>query len=245
MDLLKKNGEKIERWQDWEHPKKEYQWKEGRSAMELAKSWFRSSMAAPPEEIIQIISNHFQEEIEFIRVIPELSTPLPERGEGRNHDVASICRIGGRQSTVCIEGKADEPFGEFTIAHYYQQMRSRQVEGDPTRVPERIEKLIAMLPIVQTGVASCAVSNNGYQLLTALAGTALQARIDKSDLAILIIHQFQTADVDLRKIEKSIEDFTRFVGAVTSVKNLDSSSGVLYGPVEVAGVACYIGRVVA
>jgi hypothetical protein len=29
MELVKKNGEAIVRWQDWERPKKAYQWKEG------------------------------------------------------------------------------------------------------------------------------------------------------------------------------------------------------------------------
>jgi len=50
MELVKKNGEAINCWQDWEPPKKDYQWKEGRSAMEVAKSWFRQSVAAPPKE---------------------------------------------------------------------------------------------------------------------------------------------------------------------------------------------------
>jgi len=67
MELVKKNGEAINCWQDWEPPKKDYQWKEGRSAMEVAKSWFRQSVAAPPKEIVQLLFNHFQQNIEFIK----------------------------------------------------------------------------------------------------------------------------------------------------------------------------------
>jgi hypothetical protein len=105
MELVKKNGEAIQSWQDWERPKREYHWKEGRSAMEVAKSWFRQSVAAPPKEIVQLLFNHFQQNIEFIKVVPELVTPLPESGGMRNHDVACTCMIGKSKATVCIEGK--------------------------------------------------------------------------------------------------------------------------------------------
>lgn len=245
MELVKKNGESIERWQDWERPKKAYHWKDGRSAMEVAKSWFRNSIAAPPVEIVRMLTDHFQEEVEFLRVVPELSTSLPERGEGRNHDVACVCKIGERQATVCIEGKTDEPFGKHTVAQYYQQMKERQANRVPTHVPERIEKLVAMLPISPTEVSSCAVSDNGYQLLTALVGTALQVRSDDSELAILIIHEFHTDGLDTHKIERNIQDYARFVNVLTSDECVDGSSGRLHGPIEVDGIVCFVGRVVA
>jgi hypothetical protein len=183
--------------------------------MEVAKSWFRDSIAAPPAEVVQMLTDHFQEDVEFLRVVPELSTPLPERGEGRNHDVACVCAIGERPVTICIEGKTDEPFGDLTVAQYYQQIKDRQSTGDPTRVPERIEKLVSMLPISQVEVALCAVSDNGYQLVTALVGTALQARIDGSEMAILIIHEFHTDGSDSRNIQRNIQDYARFVNVLT------------------------------
>jgi hypothetical protein len=40
--VLKNRTDKpIASWQDWTRPKRDYQWKAGRSAMELARSWFR------------------------------------------------------------------------------------------------------------------------------------------------------------------------------------------------------------
>jgi hypothetical protein len=245
MELVKKNGEAIKCWQDWERPKKEYQWKEGRSAMEVAKSWFRQSIATPPVEIVQMFVDHFQQNIEFNRVVPELVTSLPEKGEGRNHDVACTCMIGKRTATVCIEGKTDEPFGEQTVAQYYQQMKNRQKTGDPTRVPERIERLVSMLPIPRAEVLSCPVSDNGYQLVTALVGTALQARIDGSEMAILIVHEFHTDGLDARKIRKNIQDYARFINVFTDDTCENGTNGKLFGPIEVDGIACFIGRVVA
>ena len=244
MELVKKNGEAIQSWQDWERPMREYQWKEGRSAMEVAKSWFRQSVSAPPKEIVQLLFNHFQQNIEFIKVVPELATPLPESGGMRNHDVACTCMIGKSKATVCIEGKTDESFGEKTVAQYYQQMKNRRRAGVSTRVPERIEKMVSMLPIPPAEVPYCAVADNGYQLVTALVGTALQARIDHSELAILIIHEFHTDGLDLQKIQKNIQDYSRFVNKLTGNTCADGAIGKLFGPIEVDGVACFIGRVV-
>jgi hypothetical protein len=245
MELVKKNGETIKCWQDWECPKKEYQWKEGRSAMEVAKSWFRHSIDTPPVEIVRMLVDHFQQDVEFHRVVPELVTPLPERGEGRNHDVACTCMIGNRLTTICIEGKTDESFGEQTVAQYYQQMKNRQKAGDPTRVSERIEKLVSTLPISHAEILSCVISDNGYQLVTALVGTALQARINNSKMVILIIHEFHTDGLDALKIQKNIRDYAHFVNELTGDTCEDGANGKLFGPIEVDGIACFIGRVVA
>lgn len=167
--------------------------------MEVAKSWFRKSVAAPPTEIVQMLFNHFQQNIEFIRVLPELVTPLPESGGMRNHNVACTCMIGKSNATVCIEGKTDEKFGGGLVAKYYQKMKNLQESGVSTRVPERIEKLVSMLPIPPVEIPFCTVADNRYQLVTALVGTALQARIDHSELAILIIHEFHTEGLDAKK----------------------------------------------
>jgi hypothetical protein len=94
MDLKKKNGDLIRSWEEWERPKKTYQWKEGRSAMELARIWFRESIASPPKEYIEII-----------KTVPELITDLPPTNckSGRNHDIHCECEFGNQKVTVCVE----------------------------------------------------------------------------------------------------------------------------------------------
>ena len=36
----------------------------------------------------------------------------PERGEGRNHDLWARGSADGRAFTLCVEARADEPFGD-------------------------------------------------------------------------------------------------------------------------------------
>ena len=78
MELVKRNGEEIQRWQDWERPKSEIHWKKGRSAMEVAKSWFRQSDAAPPSEIVQMLFNHFLQDVDFMRSFRNWSPRYPK-----------------------------------------------------------------------------------------------------------------------------------------------------------------------
>lgn len=75
-------------------------------------------------------------------------------------------------------------------------------------------------------------------------GTALQAKIDHSELAILIIHEFHTDGLNPQKIQKNNQDYSQFVNKLTGLPCEDGTNGKLFGPIEVDGIACFIGRVV-
>ena len=72
---------------------------------------------------------------------PEHVTRLPERGEGRNHDLLLVGYRDGRRVVVSVEAKVDEPFGK-KIGDYWQSARKPK---NPTLVPERIEALVSMV----------------------------------------------------------------------------------------------------
>ena len=81
MDLKKPNGEPINSWEHWTRPKRDYQWKKGRSAMELARVWFRGGQLAVPKEFEALLAD--SPRLEYLTLetgIPELVTTLPERG---------------------------------------------------------------------------------------------------------------------------------------------------------------------
>lgn len=245
MKLFNKSGNEIKKWQDWERPKCEDHWVEGRSALELSKSWFRNSIVKAPYELTDILLTRFKD-ISFISAQPEFVTALPERGEGRNHDLLIKSKIDGEKATICIEAKADESYGDYNISDYYtKKLNQRQGGGDNTKVPERIMKLMAMLPISLTDINKSPIANNGYQLLTGLTGTSIQAKIDRSDFAVFIVHEFHTDKTNPDKIEKNSLDYTSFVKAILKDDCIDTSYGVLNGPILVNGVNCFIGRILA
>ena len=73
--LTHSDGTPIASWEEWTRPKRDYQWKEGRSAMELAKSWFRNGTPAPPQELLGLLNAHDRTKgVRFVSGTPEKVT---------------------------------------------------------------------------------------------------------------------------------------------------------------------------
>ncbi len=239
LTLSRPDGTPIANWEMWTRPKKDYQWEPERSAMELAKAWFRQSAVSPPDELVQLLNSSSRlTDLQFLRGIPEYVTSLPERGEGRNHDLWIIGRTTQEQVTICIEAKADEPFGNETVADYRRSTNKRRESGKSTRVPERISKLLSLVP-----AGDNRWDNIRYQLLTAICGTAIQARRDGSALAVFVVHEFHTCKTTTDNIRANAEDFNAFMAVITD-SHEPVITGTLYGPITVGGVDCLIGKAV-
>jgi hypothetical protein len=96
---------------------RERQWKNGRSAKELGRSWFRKGLAFPPEELRLLLERIFQTEMAFDEARPECIIELDDfAGEHRNCDLVVLCKAGTQPIAINIEAKA-EPFGD-TIGGY-------------------------------------------------------------------------------------------------------------------------------
>ena len=121
MNLNDKNNRPIRDWRNWSRPKEPYQWKSGRSAMELARAWFTSRVPITPPEIAGLLDSRDETRGALLEEgWPELKTELPERGEGRNHDLVLIGSAGTRRLLVAVEGKVDETMGP-PIGQYWRK----------------------------------------------------------------------------------------------------------------------------
>lgn len=227
MKLL--NGRRhIRRWLDWTRPKEDYQWKSGRSAMELARAWFTSTEPVMPVPLRRILDgNRTTKGLRIATGRPEKVTPLPERGEGRNHDLVLYGRVRRRSAVVCIEAKVDEEFGPLVGQYHKQKSRSR------SRVPARIEKLSEIIfgegasPLVRPW------RDLRYQLLTGAAGSVLEAEQAGADFAVFVVHEFITESADRkRKVPRHHKEFVSFVRALTRDSRKKVARGRLYGPVQ-------------
>jgi hypothetical protein len=231
--LLTRNGQEILHWSEWVRPKQAYQWKSGRSAMELARAWFTSNVPIVPNEFMSLLnSSPLTKGIVVTEGRPEHVTPLPEPGGHRNHDLALVGSVAGRPVTVCVEAKADEPFGE-KIGHYWRA--KTKPDGTPlehTRAPARIATLLEIVFGPEADPLEQPWSELRYQLLTGAAGTALQAIRDGSELAVFVIHEFLTDTVDRSiAVPANAASFTAFVSTLTGVSAEEVVTGQLYGPV--------------
>ena len=114
-----KNGSSINSVDAWfatAPPKEAYQWKDGRSAKELAKSFCQPSGVGLPAEIKSLLdSSPVLGRVDIVELWPEHKLALDSlRGETRNADLAGIgtSRLG--PTAITVEAKADEPFGDTT-----------------------------------------------------------------------------------------------------------------------------------
>ena len=222
------NGSEITDWRKWARPKQKVHWKGGRSAMELARAWFTAPSPVCPHEIADLLATHpVTANLTLEEAHPEYVTPLPERGEGRNHDLLILARDHQDTAVIAIEAKADEPFDK-TIGGYWRKMTQ---SPRPTKAPQRIE---ALLQVVFGGKArpdTAPWEDLRYQLLTGTAGVAIEADQRKSTTAVFIVHEFRTEKTNDNKMKVNAEDYKAFVRALIGSTH-DVETGLLYGPIR-------------
>lgn len=239
MKLSTPDGKEITRWEDWTRPKRDYQWADGRSAKELAKAWFTDGQLAAPAEFMKLLlSDPRLHGLKLIRGAPEFVTALRERGQGRNHDLWLFGETASESVTICVEAKADEPFGSETIADYRAAALERKQRGESTKAPERIDALLEMVPGSLAGWDPIR-----YQLLTAICGTALQAKQDGATIAVFVVHEFHTSKTAQEFLDRNRKDYEKFLGVI-GIPSSASTDSTLHGPVTIDGTECLVGKVV-
>ncbi len=195
-------------------------WREGRSALELARAWCRGTSPCQPRERVETLEKHpLTLGFEAWDVVPELVTPLPFPGEGRNHDIAAIGVVDVVPTFVGVEAKAGERFGDKTVGDCW-----RNKVGSKSKVPHRVAAMLDLLTGDQPdpgdpGALDPAIGDRGYQLLTASAGTVLEARRRHCQRAVLLIHEFrpkvpsQKLATELSDAQDDLDNFVDWLSA--------------------------------
>ena len=232
LRIQNSSGAPINSVEDWFRlapPKRgERQWKDGRSAKELAKAFFRDDSPRLPSELQALFAAHpATHELSVEIGIPEHVTRLDNLpGEHRNHDMVLYGHADTQRVLVAVEAKADEPFGSHTVEEYL-----RRVEGSRSNVPKRIEALCQAL---FGRLPDHELSGLRYQLLTAAAGTLIEARRKGyvAEAAVFVIYEFitnSTSDERLAQNSQDLDNFIRALGGRTV------APGELAGPFDVPG----------
>jgi hypothetical protein len=226
MNLFDRRGQPINDWRDWTRPKDEGQWRAARSAMELARAWFTSSVPVVPAQVSALLDSHpLTHQAVFDEGWPELKTRLPFPGEGRNHDLVLVGRAQAARLLLAVEGKVDETMGP-AVGPYWQ--KSKRTAG--SRAWRRIDALL----LATFGADAVAVeepwNSLPYQMLTALVGTAIEASNRSCSVAALCVQEFITESAKRRLLMRNSADFSAFLAAL-QVSN--AAPGTLYGPFDI------------
>lgn len=244
---ISKSGHEIRSLDDWLRyapPKRgELQWKDERSAKELAKAWVGVGTPAPPRELVALLANTFGTRITFDEAKPECVVALDGfAGEHRNCDLVVLCNVGGRRIVINVEAKADEPFGDF-IGEYYDR-----TDGCTSNVPARIRQLSRALFGREPDDAIRALR---YQLLHAAAATLITATESGADAGLFLVHEFRSPRLNSDRLAQNRADWQSFVHAFPELATARIEEGQILAPVSVPGggrvpdsLPLYLGKLV-
>jgi hypothetical protein len=216
------------------------QWKDRRSAKELARAWVGTGTPIQPTVIAEALDAQ-PETRGYVagRGFPEHKTVLDElAGETRNHDLLLVGEAGGRKTVVGVEAKADETFGE-TIGIYLGKVAGRQGSKAPARIRSLVQAIFGADQLLPDGSVGSPISSLRYQLLHATAATVIEARAHGAVQAVLLVHQFLSASTegsagtDPAKVAHNDEDLHSFVAALRAPD--PTGANWVTGPIAVPG----------
>jgi len=218
----------VEQWFTYAPPMKgALQWRDGRSAKELAKIFLETGVPATPPELCALLSSHqYLGTVDLEVATPEHKITLDNfKGETRNADLAAVGTGGIGRIAVTIEAKADEPFGD-TIG----ENRSKGKANPKSNVPRRI----AALAEAMFGHNGPEIDILRYQLLHASAASLIFAKEQKANAAVFVVLEFHGPSCLSDNLERNKGDFETFL-KMLSLGALIPATGILNGPFFVQG----------
>lgn len=199
-------------------------WKDGGSAKECARAWMSGGPRMPTELAAMLAKHPDWHTFAPCTLVPEHVTRLDDYGPGRHHDLVVFGRSAGARAVICIEAKAGEDFGPRIGGRLEQAIRHTKL---PLRANHLAEAVFGR-PVYEYYEH---LRDLRYQLLHALAGTAIEAATHHAPLAALIVQFFPSRR---KTVEESVGEFEAFLAQVTGgvVKDLPEATLV---PVRLHG----------
>lgn len=256
FDLISRNGQPIttiEGWRDELNERERKKFVRFFSAYETARAWTQPNRV--PAEIGQLFTLAPLEGFRLERAVVEARTWFDEYGGPRYHDLLLQARheTSGRVAVIGIESKVNEDFGGTIKSEHTRAVARGDRDGYASNMPKRLHGLsVALLnrDLAPEQPYDPRDAELRYQLLSALAGTLVEADVADAAVAVLLVHEFQTplskSGVAERSASRIQELLTRFGRALTDQLPV----GRPLGPFQVrgggkipAGGAFYIAKV--
>ena len=234
-----KTIQSVKDWHKLAPPKRpQLQWKDGRSAKELAKAWFPAAVPGLPEippELLALLE--VLGDIDLCEGEPEAVVRVDcFGGEPPNCDllIHGACQLG--KIAIYVEAKADEPFGALVGQAFDKGERINRAfdRGEQPRrsdLPEQIRGLTSA--VLGKPVEDCRKLR--YQLLYGTAAALSAARKHDAVAAIFAVHEFVTECTEDAKLKKNAKDLNKFVRTLSGLRKQRVHPERLLGPFLVPG----------
>lgn len=233
-------------WRVLAKPKRDYQWAQHRSAMEVGRAWLTTDEALPAEVVAALASHPDFGQVLAWSAEPEVRLAFDDiAGEPRNTDLLVEVRDNFGNYLLAVEAKADEPFGD-SLAMTRKHVDRLLAKGSRTNRWRRLEQLVAAL-LGRTDPMSDSLAGLRYQLFTACAGVLCAGERQGHDRVVMLVHEFVTPRTLDRNHIRNAADFEAFI---KQIAGRPSRPNGLVGPITVPGhpllqrpPALYIGKV--
>lgn len=238
---ISKNGKNIsgvDNWLQFAPPKRgEKQWKDRRSAKELARYWTEREFEAASEPVDRLLREPFGD-LTLEEAWPECEIRIDSfPGEHRNCDLvirATSSVVG--EIRIHIEAKADESFGDLIGVYYDQKLKEAR-----SNLPARMRNLVR--DVFKSELTE-EIRSLRYQLLHSIYAVCIDAERANAKAAILLVHEFNSAEAKQSKLEKNATDWRRFIAMLPELKEISIANEGLYGPIQLPcnSVPLYVGK---
>ena len=200
------------------------QWKDGKSAKELAKYW--ANHQDIPAELNHLFKN---EDISLVFLFPEYKVPMPAVGGDSHNDLYVLATSKNGLIVIMIESKAGESFGKIISEWYLQKERGNKDKG--VNAASRLNSMLQELGLGQYARAPYEeIGDYRYQLFHRTLSALTEAKRVKAKRAIVLIQSFENDPL-------SQEDFFKYVRLFVPQEKM--TSGSLIGPVGISGIDLY------
>lgn len=215
----------IEEWESKCPPqRKDLHWKPGRSAVETAKYWLHGI----PKPFTAILRSS---KLNYLLCSPEYVSRFDAyNGNGRNHDLLLLAEDSEKKAVVIsVESKVDESFGQ-TISQRIAAAKRYVVQNPNSKGLDRITEL----RMAVFGELNDNQLHLRYQLLTAIAGTIAEAKLQKASTAYFLVQTF-VPNPNSKQHLNNQNDIDNFLNAFTKSAVSKIINGGIEGPFRIAG----------
>jgi len=214
--------ENLDKWRELCPPQKwETQWKDYRSAKEMAKFWLNKDNYNDFQEFIKKSIPDFT----FEYIIPEYKSKFDDYSSPRTHDL--YIQEKNNKAIITVEGKADESFGNGLFGEYFIETIKTKIENIRSMA---LDRMINLYHNYFYGNGN--ILNIMYQLSYWYAGSLSDAIKADTDNFIMVLQEFKSYATDPEKLNKNHNDFEKFVGFISKEKYKHIENRQIIGPIK-------------
>lgn len=234
MEMLASGGQAIRTVDDWERlagPTSKKHWRDGYSAKELANAWAPENGTGAAETVTAHLREALGDStLELTTGWPEHRTRFDANPRGpRVHDLLVHATSAAGPVVIGVEGKGFEGFG-LPLGEHLASAAANPASGTPARVEALVSGFFGEEVPEELDTV-------GYQLLSALAGTLVEATKAGAVSAVVLVHEFRFDHSDKKAQAANSVQLEAFVGALGARPANGPSGGSWWitQPVDVPG----------